>query len=68
MAVLGASRRTLRGFLLEKHYKATGRPMRFCHARDLLHQVRVFCTFHGRPMALTHETLDAAVKNYFAVI
>ncbi|HYW81241.1 MAG TPA: AAA family ATPase [Thermoguttaceae bacterium] len=55
-------------YLLKNHYKAIGRPMRFCHARDLLHQVRVFCSFHGRPMELTPETLDAAVKNYFAVI
>ncbi|NIO47199.1 MAG: AAA family ATPase, partial [Planctomycetales bacterium] len=46
--------------LLETHYKATGRPMRFCHPRDLLHQVSIFCDFHDRPPALSNESVDAA--------
>ena len=55
-------------YLLEQHYRATGRPLRFCHARDLLHQVRVFCDFHERSAAVNREAIDAAVKNYFAMI
>jgi len=55
-------------YLLRTHYTEAERPMRFCHARDLLHQVRVFCDFHERPMHVTRETLDAAVKSYFAVM
>jgi hypothetical protein len=54
--------------LIQDHYKLAGRPMRFCHPRDLLHQVRVFCAFHGRPAAITFESLRAAVKNYFAMM
>ncbi len=55
-------------YLLEKHYKAAGRPTRFCHPRDLLRQVEIFCTFHERPLLLTTEAIDAAVKNYFAMM
>jgi hypothetical protein len=54
--------------LLAECYRGTGRPLRFCHPRDLLHQVRVFCEFQGRPVAMTSESLRAAVKNYFAMI
>lgn len=53
-------------YLLERHYSAASRPMRFCHVRDLLLQARSFCEFHERPMELTPETLDMAVRNYFA--
>jgi len=42
--------------------------MRFCHARDPLHQVRVYCEFLDRPPAVTRQSLDAAVKNYFAIM
>jgi len=31
-------------YLIEHHYRRTGRPMRFCHPRDLLMQVRNYCT------------------------
>jgi predicted ATPase with chaperone activity len=53
-------------YLLETHYKARSRPFRFCHVRDLLLQVRSYCEFHERPLDLTAENLDVAVKNYFA--
>jgi len=55
-------------YLIEKHYQETGRAMRFCHARDLLNQVRVYCEFLERPPAVTRESLDAAAKNYFAIM
>ncbi len=55
-------------YLLERHYRATGRPLRFCHARDLLHQVRVYCDFQERPPVLSREAIDSAVKNYFAMM
>ncbi len=50
--------------LLEKHYSQ--RPMRFCHPRDLLLQVRTFFDFHELPRELTAKAFDVAVKNYFA--
>ena len=55
-------------YLLERHYRASGRPLRFCHARDLLHQVCVYCDFQERPLVLSREAIDAAVKNYFAMM
>ncbi|MBN1395075.1 MAG: AAA family ATPase [Pirellulales bacterium] len=55
-------------YLLERHYRASGRGLRFCHARDLLHQVRVYCDFQEQPAVLGREAIDAAVKNYFAMM
>jgi hypothetical protein len=52
--------------LIEHHYRAVHRPLRYCHPRDLLRQVRNFCEFNGRPFAVTRETLEVAVANYFA--
>jgi SpoVK/Ycf46/Vps4 family AAA+-type ATPase len=52
--------------LIEHHYRAVHRPLRYCHPRDLLRQVKNFCEFHGRPLAVTRETLEVAVTNYFA--
>jgi hypothetical protein len=55
-------------YLIETHYKKTGRPMRFCHPRDLLLQVRSSCAYHDRPPELTNEALDLAVDIYFSVM
>jgi len=55
-------------YLLRRHYHETGRPMRFCHARDLLNQVRIYCEFLERSLAVTREALDMAAKNYFAIM
>ncbi len=53
-------------YLLEKHYRPVNRPLRYCHPRDLLRQIRNFCQFYDRPSEVTQETLDVAVRNYFA--
>lgn len=53
-------------YLLDTYYQAIDRPLRFCHARDLLRQVRNYCEYHKQPFAATIETLDVAVRNYFA--
>ena len=53
-------------YLLTKHYGEAGRPLRYCHPRDLLLQVKAFCEFHDQPLVLTTKALDVAVKNYFA--
>jgi hypothetical protein len=52
--------------LIEHHYRAVHRPLRYCHPRDLIRQVKNFCEFHGRPLSVTRETLEVAVTNYFA--
>jgi len=55
-------------YLLQKHYRAVGRPLRCCQPRDLLLQVRNTCLFERRPLEITNELLDFAVKNYFAIV
>jgi predicted ATPase with chaperone activity len=55
-------------YVVDKHYKQVKRPFRCCQPRDLLMQVRNFCTFHGKPLALSEEYFDLAVENYFAVM
>lgn len=55
-------------YLLENHFRKAGRPLRFCHARDLLRQILNFCSFHETERAVTRENLDAAVKNYFSAL
>lgn len=56
----------LADYLLEKHYRNTGRPLRFCHPRDMLVQVKNLCDFHGLKYELNETALDVAVFNYFA--
>lgn len=53
-------------YLLETHYRPVKRPLRYCHPRDLLRQIRNYCEFHGQPLEVSRETLDVAVLNYFA--
>jgi hypothetical protein len=53
-------------YLLDTHYTRVNRPLRFCHPRDLLRQIRNYCEFHKHALAVTQETLDVAVRNYFA--
>jgi hypothetical protein len=55
-------------YLIDKHYKATGRPFRCCQPRDLLLQVRNLCFYEKREPALTADFMDFAVENYFAVM
>ncbi len=53
-------------YLIDQHYKAKGRPYRYCQPRDLLLQIRSYCLFHDVPMELTEENIDLAVSNYFS--
>jgi predicted ATPase with chaperone activity len=53
-------------YLLTRHYGEAGRPLRYCHARDLVRQVLAFCEFHDLPPVLSRKAFDVAVKNYFA--
>lgn len=54
--------------LIAVHYKTSPRQMRFCHPRDLLHQVSIYCRFLGRPAEMSIEAMDAAAKDYFSVV
>ena len=55
-------------YLIEKHYVPVNRPFRACQPRDLLLQVKNFCTFKQAPKKLTREYFDHAVENYFSVM
>ena len=54
--------------LIEQHYRRAGRPMRSCQPRDLLLQVRNFCTYKQHARKLTPAAFDFAVANYFSVL
>jgi predicted ATPase with chaperone activity len=53
-------------YLIEKHYRTPNRTMRYCHVRDLLEQIRCLCEFFEQPLVINKNSLDIAVKNYFA--
>jgi hypothetical protein len=55
-------------YLVETHYVPVGRPLRRCHPRDLLLQVKNYCSYHGRAMELRPEYLDRAVNCYFTAL
>ena len=55
-------------YLIEKHYRETGRPFRCCQPRDLLSQVRSHCLYQKIEMKLSPEFFDFACENYFAVM
>lgn len=53
-------------YLVKKHYRPLGRPLRRCQARDLLSQIKNYCVYRGLPMELRPDYLDRAVDGYFA--
>ena len=63
-----AYRQSAVDYLIATHYKQTDRPLRFCHPRDLLLQIRNYCKYHNRPAEMTNDHFDRAVENYFAVM
>lgn len=55
-------------YVIQTHYRKSGRPFRFCQPRDLLLQVRNFCVYRSCPFEMTPEYFDLAAENYFAVM
>jgi len=55
-------------YLIEHCYRSTGRAMRFCHARDLLHQIEIYYDFLGEPPRLSREAIEASASNYFSMV
>lgn len=51
--------------LMADHFVSVDRPMRFCHPRDLLLQIKRRADFEGEPAVASAETFAVAVKNYF---
>ena len=54
--------------LIDKHYLGAGRAMRRCHPRDLLQQIRNFCSYNELEMEMRDEYFDRIVKSYFSVV
>jgi len=52
-------------YLVDKHYRATGRPFAACQPRDLLDQVIDMANYLGIPPQLNPVLLDRAVRSYF---
>ena len=55
-------------YLLEEHYRKVDRPLRSCQPRDLLLQVKNYCTYKGTQRKMTPAAFDFAVANYFSVM
>ena len=54
--------------LIQKHYVPTNRPLRYCHPRDILMQIRNYCSYKDKALEITNGYIDMAVENYFAVM
>jgi len=52
-------------YLVETHYRATGRPFRACHPRDLVGLITDMGGFEGVKPSLTPDWIDAACAAYF---
>lgn len=55
-------------YLLETHYLKARRRLRRCHPRDLLSQIRNFCTYNDLPMEIRPEYFDRVVNSYFTTV
>ena len=55
-------------YLIEKWYQAAERPLRFCHPRDLLLQIRNRAFYLGVAPKMTEELFDSACDCYFAML
>jgi predicted ATPase with chaperone activity len=55
-------------YLIETLYSPCGRPLRRCHPRDLLSQIKNYCLYYGRPMELRPDYLDRVVRSYFTAL
>ncbi len=52
-------------YLIDKHYRKTGKPMRRCHPRDILSHAIDHMHFEGLPNVLTEQILDSAFESCF---
>lgn len=55
-------------YLIKTHFLPQQRPLRRCHPRDLLYQVRNFCQYNNLKLELRKEYLDLVVNSYFTTV
>lgn len=54
--------------LLENHYRRHRRPLRRCHPRDLLQQIRNYCKYHELPFGMSPEFFDQVAQGFFTEV
>ena len=54
--------------LLNTYYRPNGRPLRRCHARDLLLQVKHYCTYNDIPFEMMAEHFDRVAGAFFTEV
>jgi hypothetical protein len=54
-------------YLIDRHFKMSKRPLRFCHPRDLLLQVVHLAEYTGEPRKAGPPQWDRVIANYFGV-
>jgi predicted ATPase with chaperone activity len=54
--------------LLQEYYQENDRPMRRCHPRDLLLQVRHYCTYNDIPFEMRPEFFDKVASGFFTPV
>jgi len=55
-------------YLIQTHYVDCERPLRRCHARDLIDHVMNYCEYHEQPLRIEEARIDHAVANYFTAV
>ncbi len=55
-------------YLLETQYRGRNRPLRRCHPRDVLKQVRNLCAYDERPLEMKKEYFDQVAKGFFTQV
>jgi predicted ATPase with chaperone activity len=55
-------------YLIRNHYHSGKRPLRRCHARDLLEQIVYYCNYNELQLEVTEPYLDHAVRTYFTAL
>ena len=54
--------------LIRQHYLPKNRPLRYCQPRDILLQVRNYCSYKACDLEITNDFIDLAAENYFSVM
>ncbi len=55
-------------YLINEHLKPHNRPLRRCQPRDLLSQIRNYCTYNELPMEIRRDYFDRVVQSYFPAV
>ena len=54
--------------LIDRHYQPIDRPLRRCQPRDLMSQIRNYCTYNSLQTEMRPDYFDRVVPTYFTVV